>query len=125
MIPAGDMEKPLGQRRGLEIRAATGADSAGLSILLCEYGVACPALNLTSRLEAIRDGAGTVLMALEWGPPAGLVALHWYASLHAALPVAQIDMLLVGANDRRRGIGRLLVKAAARAAGWPDAARST
>jgi aminoglycoside 6'-N-acetyltransferase I len=56
------------------------------------------------------------LVALEWGPPSGLVVLHWYRRLEEARPVAQITTLLVGAEERRRGIGRLLVKAAAQAA---------
>ena len=109
----------MGQRRGLEIRAATGTDAAGLSTLLGDgraWLSSSSSLHLAARLEDARNGAGTVLIALDWGPPVGLVALHWYASLTAALPVAQIDMLLVGDEDRRRGIGRLLVKAAAQAA---------
>jgi len=42
--------------------------------------------------------------------------MHWYPTLEASGPVAQITMLLVGAEDRRRGIGRLLIKGAAQAA---------
>jgi GNAT superfamily N-acetyltransferase len=42
--------------------------------------------------------------------------VHWYWTLDADEATAQITTLLVGASERRRGIGRLLVKAAARAA---------
>ncbi len=63
---------------------------------------------------------GTALLALEWGPPSGLVLLHWYRTLDADRPTAQITTLLVGASERRRGIGRLLVKAAAQAARVAD-----
>ena len=68
------------------------------------------------QLEAIREGRGTALVALAWGPPSGLVVLHWYRTLLAAGPRATISLLLVAPDERRRGIGRLLVKAAAQAA---------
>ena len=103
-------------RHGLELRAATGADLAGLHLLLAAGGHDIAAPALATRLEALRQGPGTVLVALEWGPPSGVVALHWYRTLQSDRPVAQIDLLLVGAEDRRRGIGRLLVEAAAQAA---------
>ncbi len=103
-------------RYGLEIRAATAAEAPGLSELLTASGHPIPARILAERIEALRDGPGTALVALEWGPPSGLVVLHWYRTLYAAQPTAQITTLLVGAHERRRGIGRLLVKAAAQAA---------
>ena len=110
------MEKPSSHRRGLEIRAASGADASAVSALLGDHGVTWPQMALADRLDTIRNGAGTVLVALDWGPPVGIVALHWFAGLQAARPVAQIDLLLVGEENRRKGIARLLVKAAAQAA---------
>ncbi len=103
-------------RYGLEIRAATGADAPGLTELYRSAGVAILPRLLSERLDALRQDAGTVLLALEWGPPSGLVALHWYRTLDASHPVAQVTMLLVDPQARRRGIGRLLVKAASQAA---------
>ena len=55
------------------------------------------------RLDNLRQGPGTALVALEWGPPSGVVVLHWYQALEAALPVAQFTLLLVSIDDRRRG----------------------
>jgi aminoglycoside 6'-N-acetyltransferase I len=72
--------------------------------------------ELAARIDAIRCSAGTVLIAAEWGPPSGLVALHWHPSLEADQKSATISALLVDRQARRRGIGRLLVKAAAQAA---------
>jgi aminoglycoside 6'-N-acetyltransferase I len=56
------------------------------------------------------------LIAVQWGPSSGLVVLHWYRTLDADQPKVQITTLLVGLDERRRGIGRLLVKTAAQAA---------
>jgi aminoglycoside 6'-N-acetyltransferase I len=99
-------------RAGLEIRAATGADAQGLCDLL---GTASRETT-AERLEALRQAAGAALIAADWGPPVGLIVLHWYRTLHAAQPIAQITTLLVAPPERRRGIGRLLLKAGAQAA---------
>ncbi len=106
----------MGSRYGLEIRAAQAADAPGLAQLLAEAGAAVPPATLAERIEALRAGHGAALLALEWGPPSGLVVLHWYRTLEAPRPVAQITRLLVGAEQRRRGIGRMLLKAASQAA---------
>jgi GNAT superfamily N-acetyltransferase len=103
-------------RYGLEIRSATAADALGLSELLGMAGLAASPRTVAERLEAIRQQPGAALIAAEWGPPAGIIALHWFWSLEAGPPTAQITMLLVAPDERRRGIGRLLVKAAAQAA---------
>jgi aminoglycoside 6'-N-acetyltransferase I len=107
---------PLKTRYGLEIRAATSADGAGISELLNASGQTISSRAIADRLNAASQLPGTALLALEWGPPSGLVELHWYRTLDADHSTAQITTLLVGANERRRGIGRLLVKAAAQAA---------
>jgi aminoglycoside 6'-N-acetyltransferase I len=107
---------PLTSRYGLEIRAATAADAPGLGTLLAEAGQVIDAGDLAERLSALRAAAGTALIAVRWGPPSGLVVMHWYPTLKAPRPTAQITTLLVGAAERRLGIGRLLVKAASQAA---------
>ena len=109
-------ETRLASRYGLEIRAATAADAAGLASLFQASGQSIAASDLAERLDSLRLGSGTALIAVEWGPPSGLVVLHWYRSLTAAQPVAQITGLMVGPDERRRGIGRLLLKAASQAA---------
>ncbi len=106
----------MNTRYGMEIRAATGAEAPGLCELLDAAGHVVSARVLAERLDAVRQGSGAALVALEWGPPSGLIVLHWYPTLEAAQPTAQITTLLVGLEQRRRGIGRLLVKAAAQAA---------
>jgi aminoglycoside 6'-N-acetyltransferase I len=106
----------LGNRYGLEIRAAAGPDAAGLAALLGETGVAVGAADLAARLEALQRAGGTALVAVEWGPPSGIVALAPVRTLDAPKPHGLITSLAVAPESRRRGIGRVLLKAAGRAA---------
>ncbi len=106
----------MNSRYGLEIRAATAADAPGIASLLSADGPAAPPHLVLARLEALRQEPGAVLIAVEWGPPSGLIAIHWRHSLTADLPTAQVSLLVVDVESRRRGIGRLLLKAASQAA---------
>ena len=72
--------------------------------------------GLANRLGAIRPDSGVVLLAVEWGPPTGVIALNWSWAVEADLKVAQVTLLLVEPEQRRRGIARLLLKAASQAA---------
>lgn len=99
-------------RYGLEIRTAAVADAPGLADLL---GLPDPRA-VAGQLAALHQASGTALVAVDWGPPSGLVVVHWYRGLGPPQPVAQITTLIVRPEDRRRGIGRLLLKAAAQAA---------
>ena len=103
-------------RYGLEIRAAGAADAAPLAELLAAAGRPLAPRVLAERLEAARGQPGAVLLAGEWGPPSGLIVLSWRSTLAEDHPVARIEHLLVALDDRRRGIGRLLVKPGAQAA---------
>nr|WP_246482184.1 GNAT family N-acetyltransferase [Methylorubrum zatmanii] len=100
----------------MEIRTAMPADAVGVAELLSAAGRPAPSHLLAEQLEALRYGSGTALLALEWGPPSGIVVLHWYPVLEQTSPVAQITLLLVAPDGRRRGIGRQLLKAASQAA---------
>ena len=113
----------MSSRHGLEIRSATPADAPGLATLLAAAGHAVPAASLAARLERLGRAPGAALLAVEWGPPSGVIVVHWYAGLAADHPVAEVTTLLVGPGERRRGLARLLLKAAsqaARAAGCHD-----
>lgn len=103
-------------RYGMEVRAATAAEAPGLATLLAAAGQIIDTQDLAERLTAQRHAPGIALVALQWGPPSGLVVLHWYQTLQAARPTAQITTLLVNEEERRRGVARLLLKAAAQAA---------
>ena len=104
-------------RYGLQIRAATGADCEGLAELMRAVGHSAPTADIAKRLAAIGDsGCASVLLAVEWGPPAGMLAWHWYPTPGADMPLAQIDWLAVAPEERRRGIARTLLKSASQAA---------
>lgn len=103
-------------RYGLEIRAVANTDAQGLCDLFITAGHRISPPISPERLDALRQDAGAALVAAEWGPPIGLVVLHWYQTLEADQPTAQITTLLVAPSERRRGIGRLLVKTAAQTA---------
>lgn len=103
-------------RFGLEIRAADAGDANGVAELMASCGASAPAAGLGDRLEALRHQPGGVMLALEWGPPSGLIAYHWYDAFDAKAPAAQITSLMVSPEARRRGVARALLKAAAQAA---------
>jgi aminoglycoside 6'-N-acetyltransferase I len=105
-----------GARYGLEVRAASEADAEGLADLLATAGLDVRTADLAERIAAVRRQGGTVLLAADWGPPAGVVAAHWFRTLHQPHATAEISLLLVRPEDRGRGVARLLLKAASQAA---------
>ena len=106
----------MGQRYGLEIRAASSADAPGLSALMADLGAPTDHAALAGRIEALTRAGGSALIAVEWGPPSGLVAMQVVHDLAMARPAGLIVSLGVAPDARRRGIGRLLVKAVSRSA---------
>lgn len=106
----------MSSRHGLSIRTAQAGDVDGLAALLKTAGEITPRDKLASRLSALLGQPGALLMADEWGPPSGLIAVHWHAVLSADLKVGWISTLLVDPERRRNGVARLLLKAASQAA---------
>ncbi|TPG51897.1 GNAT family N-acetyltransferase [Roseomonas nepalensis] len=102
-----------GTRYGVDLRAALPADAADLAALL-----GGEARGMAGRLEAMaRDPASAVLVATGWnGAVIGAIALSWHPALTADRPLARVTALAVAAEERRNGIGRLLIKAGAQAA---------
>lgn len=108
--------RPLSSRYGLAIRAANAGDADGISALMRSAGLSVDRGGLAARLEEIPARSGLVLLAEEWGPPSGLLALHWHWTVLDELKVAEATLLVVDPEQRRKGVARLLLKAAARAA---------
>ena len=103
-------------RFGLEIRSAAPADAAGLAELFRSADQPVGVETLAGRMEAVRQNGGSVLVALEWEPPSGVIAFSRYAALEWAGLTALITTLLVAPDARRRGIARTLLKSASQAA---------
>src|SRR4051812_29809165 len=106
----------MSSRYGLSIRAANAGDLDGLAELLGTAGEVTTRDRLASRLGAVLDQPGALLIADEWGPPSGLILVHWHAVLTADLKVGRISALLVDPARRRNGVARLLLKAGSQAA---------
>ena len=103
-----------GLRYGVEVRSAQLADAPELARLL---GGGASARDVAERWEAIRaDSSTALLVATGYGGLSGFVTLDWAPVLQHARPVARITALVVDPEERRRGIGRLLLKAASQAA---------
>ena len=103
-------------RYGLAIRAANAGDAEGIATLMQAAGVAADHGGLAVRLTEIPLQSGLVLLAEEWGPPSGVLALRWSWTLTDARKVAEVTALAVDPEQRRKGVARLLLKAASRAA---------
>lgn len=106
----------MSNRHGLSIRAADGGDVDGLAELLMAAGIDVPRDRFAARLNALQDQPGALFIANEWGPPSGLILVHWHAVLTADQKTAWISLLVVDPARRRNGIARLLLKAASQAA---------
>jgi aminoglycoside 6'-N-acetyltransferase I len=105
----------LASRYRLEIRAADSADAPGVAKLMQAAGWPVPPKTVALRLERLRAQQAIVLLAMEWGPPSGIIIVQSIQSLEADLPLAIASTLLVHPEARRKGVGRLLLKAATQA----------
>ena len=106
----------MANRFGLDIRGLAEADAAGVGELLASCGLLIESRRLAERIGRVRERPGVALVAHEWGPPSGVIVAHWAQGLLADAPVGRLDLVLVSPAERRRGVGRLLLKAAAQAA---------
>jgi GNAT superfamily N-acetyltransferase len=102
-----------GTRYGVDLRGIQAGDAADVAALLDG-----PDQAMAGRIEALlRDAAAAAMVATGWnGRVVGVVALRWGSDLLADRPTATVTALAVAAEDRRSGIGRLLLKAASQAA---------
>ena len=103
-------------RFGMEIRGADAGDAAGLAELSAAAGRLATPAAMARRLERLQEARALVLLALEWGPPSGVAVVTHRPVLDADTLVSSLDLLWVAPDERRRGVGRLLLKAAAQAA---------
>ena len=106
-----------GGRYGVEIRAAQPGDAAEVARLLAAAAGISDASSLAGRLDAVRSHpAAACLVSTSYTGLSGVIALSWAPVLQASTAVAQVTAFVVDPEDRRLGIGRLLLKAASQAA---------
>ncbi len=106
-----------GLRYGVEVRSAQLADAAELARLLSSLGAATTARDMGERLASVRSQAtAACFVATGYGGLNGVVAVSWVPTLQDPRPVAHVTAFIVDPEERRRGIGRLLLKAASQAA---------
>jgi predicted N-acetyltransferase YhbS len=107
-----------GARYGVDLRGAVPADYIDIARLLQQLGHAIDARDMSERLEAATSAPDhSVLVATAYdGHVIGLIATHWCVTLAQKRRVAEISTLVVDQQETRRGIGRMLVKAASQAA---------
>ena len=99
------------------MRSAQAADAAELARLLTAAGASASPREMVDRMEAMRaHAASACLVAAGYEGLSGVVAVEWAPTLLHSRPVARITLLLVDIGERRRGIGRLLLKSASQAA---------
>jgi N-acetylglutamate synthase-like GNAT family acetyltransferase len=95
------------------IRAATDSDAPGIAELLGELGYSIETNFVRDRLALLATRPDDfVLVAERQGAVAGLVSGHVFPLFHAEAWVGRITALVVPADQRRKGIGRLLLSAA-------------
>ena len=91
-------------RAGLSIRAADAHDVDGLLELFAGAGMAASRARLLRRLSPGTEEVGVVLLAEDWGPPSGVLHVHWWTPLLSAAPVALISTLLVPQTGAASGL---------------------
>ena len=67
---------------------------------------------MKEHLRLLEDAGETPLVADDGGTVLGCLTWHVIPVLHRPTPVGRITMLIVTANSRGRGVGKVLVEAA-------------
>jgi GNAT superfamily N-acetyltransferase len=97
----------------IRVRTATADDADDIARLLGELGYPADPREVPSRLSAMRNQGGTVVLAIDsTGAALGMMALARLFTLHSSAPVAYITALVTAQSARRHGVGRMLVEEA-------------
>ena len=97
----------------IRMREAAASAADAIAALLAELGHAVPVSAIPSRLAAVLNDHGEVLVAVDDADrPLGVISLSRHVALHAPAPIAYITALVTAGAARRRGVGQLLVEAA-------------
>src|SRR6476469_979343 len=93
-----------------DIRTRTAAASPAIAALLGQLGYPGDEREIPRRLANVVQHAGAVVLAVDDSDtPVGLISLTLHWGLHASAPVAYIMALVIAAESRGRGVGKILV----------------
>lgn len=97
-----------------QLRDASPADAPRLAELIGELGHEVDAKSVRKNLAPLLTSGETPLVATLGKDIVGLCGLHRMLALHRDQPVGRVNILIVTAAARGRGIGRLLLEEAER-----------
>ncbi len=99
----------------IEIRPCTSDDAGAVSVLLSELGYTVSSQQATNQVaELSKTAVDPIFPAVADGQVLGLLALHLCRMLQYASPIVRVTALVVDAQARRRGMGKLLMEHAER-----------
>jgi GNAT superfamily N-acetyltransferase len=99
-------------------RPAVPADAEAIATLLAELGYPSTSAHVEERLARLSTPDYAVFVAVADERIAGLMGLHRLMGLHLSEPGCYVNALVVAAEWRGRGIGKLLLE---RAESWARA----
>jgi GNAT superfamily N-acetyltransferase len=98
------------------VRPATADDAERLATMLADEGYVAGASDLAARVERYASIGSMVLVAEASGEVVGFISVLIVPRFEVDELFARISALVVDAGVRERGVGRLLMEAAERAA---------
>jgi predicted N-acetyltransferase YhbS len=98
----------------ITLRPATDADAEAIASLLTDEGYPSGPSDIVDRLSRYASPHSQVVVADHEGDVLGFIALHALPRFEASDRVVRIMALVVGAGERDRGVGHLLMEEAER-----------
>jgi GNAT superfamily N-acetyltransferase len=102
------------ETHAVTVRLATGADAEAIASLLTDEGYPSGPSDILDRLSRYASSHSQVIVADHDGEVLGFIALHALPRFEQSDRVIRIMALVVGAGERDRGIGHLLMAEAER-----------
>ena len=102
------------ERQTITLRTATEADAEAIASLLTDEGYPSGPSDIVERLSRYASEHSQVIVADSDGDVLGFIALHALPRFEQSDRVIRIMALVVGAGERDRGIGHLLMAEAER-----------
>jgi GNAT superfamily N-acetyltransferase len=102
------------ETHAVTVRQATNDDAEAIASLLTDEGYPSGPSDITDRLSRYASPHSQVIVADHEGDVLGFIAIHALPRFEASDRVVRIMALVVGAGERDRGVGHLLMQEAER-----------